>query len=329
MSRLNQIPGAFIAVVAVALALASPACAQATRTWVSGVGDDANPCSRTAPCHTFAGAISKTATGGEIDVLDPGGFGAVTITKSITIASEGAGEGGVAASGTFGITVNCVSDPNCNVVLRRLQIDGAPPSSPGLIGIRFILGKNLIIEDCQIRNFVGGSPNGYGVTVTPSSGTQTVVIQGTTINNNGSASAGGGVFVAPTGSASVNIALNNDVLANNYFGFRADSSGTTGTITGSVSNSQVTNNTFAGVAAVGNTTASQISVKHSTLMGNGIGVNANGGSSLIALTLDDSEIAYNPVGYKQQNSAAINTLHNNAIHDNPSNVGTLTTLGPS
>jgi hypothetical protein len=60
-----------------------PANAQATRTWVSGVGDDANPCSRTAPCKTFAGAISKTAAGGEINVLDPGGFGAVTITKSI------------------------------------------------------------------------------------------------------------------------------------------------------------------------------------------------------------------------------------------------------
>src|SRR5438477_3797204 len=49
------------------------AFAQATRTWVSGVGDDVNPCSRTAPCKTFAGAISKTAGGGEIDVLDPGG----------------------------------------------------------------------------------------------------------------------------------------------------------------------------------------------------------------------------------------------------------------
>jgi hypothetical protein len=63
--------------------------AQATRTWVSGVGDDANPCSRTAPCKTFAGAISKTAPCGEISVLDPGGFGAVTITKSITINGTG------------------------------------------------------------------------------------------------------------------------------------------------------------------------------------------------------------------------------------------------
>jgi hypothetical protein len=67
----------------------SIANAQATRTWVSGVGDDANPCSRTAPCKTFAGAISKTAPGGEIDALDPGGFGALTITNAITIDGGG------------------------------------------------------------------------------------------------------------------------------------------------------------------------------------------------------------------------------------------------
>src|SRR5256884_6185041 len=104
------------------LACASAAHAQATRTWVSGVGDDANPCSRTAPCKTFAGAISKTASGGEINVLDPGGFGAVTITKPITISSE-CFEAGVLVSGTNGIIVNV---PNATdfVVLRGLDIEG-------------------------------------------------------------------------------------------------------------------------------------------------------------------------------------------------------------
>ena len=72
---------------AFALFFAAGAQAQATRTWVSGVGDDVNPCSRTAPCKTFAGAISKTANGGEIDCLDPGGYGTLTITKSITVSS--------------------------------------------------------------------------------------------------------------------------------------------------------------------------------------------------------------------------------------------------
>src|SRR5512132_3151102 len=70
-------------------AFASMAQAQATRTWVSGVGDDVNPCSRTAPCKTFAGAISKTASNGIIDALDPGGFGAVTVTKPITLEGNG------------------------------------------------------------------------------------------------------------------------------------------------------------------------------------------------------------------------------------------------
>src|SRR5205807_3000693 len=110
------------AIVLVALALPSSAFGQASRTWVSGVGDDANPCSRTAPCKTFAGAISKTAGAGEINCLDPGGFGGVTITKPITISSEGF-EAGVLVSGTNGIVVNV---PNATdvVVIRGLDIEG-------------------------------------------------------------------------------------------------------------------------------------------------------------------------------------------------------------
>src|SRR5436309_9778910 len=96
-----------LAIAIFTFAFASMAQAEATRTWVSGVGDDANPCSRTAPCKTFAGAISKTAANGEIDCLDPGGFGTVTITKSITIdGTHGAGFGGVLAAGTNGVNVN-------------------------------------------------------------------------------------------------------------------------------------------------------------------------------------------------------------------------------
>src|SRR5512142_1151574 len=111
-----------ITAAAAALAMAAGlAHAQATRTWVSGVGDDANPCSRTAPCKTFAGAISKTAAGGEINVLDPGGFGSVTITKSITIDGSNA-LAGVLASGVNGIVVNAGSGDS--VILRGLDING-------------------------------------------------------------------------------------------------------------------------------------------------------------------------------------------------------------
>src|SRR5947209_14665799 len=94
-----------LTVLVLALAIPSLARAQATRTFVSGVGNDANPCSRTAPCKTFAGAISKTAAGGEIDALDPGGFGAVTITKAITIDGGGGQVASVLVSGTNGIIV--------------------------------------------------------------------------------------------------------------------------------------------------------------------------------------------------------------------------------
>src|ERR1700709_652683 len=104
------------------LAAGSPAFAQAPRPWVSGVGDDANPCSRTAPCKTFAGAISKTASGGEINVLDPGGFGAVTITKPITISSWNF-EAGVLVSGTNAIIVN-VPNAADTVILHGLDIEG-------------------------------------------------------------------------------------------------------------------------------------------------------------------------------------------------------------
>src|SRR5580700_9888635 len=100
-SLLSALVGAlFVAGLAIA-----PAHAQATRTWVSGVGDDANPCSRTAPCKTFAGAISKTSASGEINCLDPGGFGAITITKAITLNCS-ATLGSILVAGTPGVTIN-------------------------------------------------------------------------------------------------------------------------------------------------------------------------------------------------------------------------------
>src|SRR5437899_5436591 len=118
-----------------AATVASPAAAQASRTWVSGVGDDANPCSRTAPCKTFAGAISKTATGGEIDALDPAGFGGVTITKAITLDGGGGQVASVLVSGTNGIVVQ--AQPTDTVILRNLRINGVKGTpSGGLNGVR-------------------------------------------------------------------------------------------------------------------------------------------------------------------------------------------------
>jgi Right handed beta helix region len=142
-----------IALVGVALltamAGARSAGAQATRTWVSGVGDDANPCSRTAPCKTFAGAISKTAPGGEIDVLDPGGFGAVTITKAITLDGGGGQVASILVAGTNGVVVN--AGANDVVTLRNIRFDGV--NGAGLSGIRFLAGKALHVEHCAVFGF--------------------------------------------------------------------------------------------------------------------------------------------------------------------------------
>src|SRR5437764_8229031 len=135
------------------IAFASLAQAQATRTWVSGVGNDANPCSRTAPCKTWAGAISKTLAGGEIDALDPGGFGAVTITKSITLDGGGGQVASVLAAGTNGIIVQ--AGANDVVILRNLRLDGllgnaSNPANAGINGIRFLAGAQLVVDNCDI-----------------------------------------------------------------------------------------------------------------------------------------------------------------------------------
>ena len=136
---------------------AAPASAQATRTWVSGVGDDVNPCSRTAPCKTFAGAISKTAAGGEINCLDPGGFGAVTIIKSMTISCPYT-EGGALAGGN-GVVVNLPSATDV-VFLRGLDIFGVNPPTNG---VRFIAQGTLHIEDSVIRRFNSAGSAGVSI----------------------------------------------------------------------------------------------------------------------------------------------------------------------
>ncbi|MBV9927786.1 MAG: hypothetical protein JOZ96_22390 [Acidobacteria bacterium] len=131
---------------------ASAANAQATRTWVSGVGADDNPCSRTAPCKTFAGAYSKTATGGEISVLDPAGYGTITIGKSITIdGGSGAGWASILASGVSGAII--VNPGAGGVVrLRNISING---NGTGTDGIRFLSGTSLHVENVRIFGFTG------------------------------------------------------------------------------------------------------------------------------------------------------------------------------
>ena len=174
-----------VGAMAMPLLYAAPAQAQATRTWVSGVGDDANPCSRTAPCKTFAGAISKTAPGGEIDALDPGGFGALTITKSITIDGGGGQVASVLTQGTNGIVISAGATDV--IILKNLRFQGVfgnGNANAGTNAIRFINGLKLVVENCEIYGFAVN-----GVTVNPAS---FVAINNTQIMNVGNA----GVAVA-------------------------------------------------------------------------------------------------------------------------------------
>jgi len=165
-----------LAVVVFTLAFASLAQAQATRTWISGVGDDVNPCSRTAPCKTFAGAISKTAAGGEIDTLDPGGFGAVTITKSITIDGS-ASNGSILSAQTNGIIINIApADVSKTVRIRGISINGA---GTGINGIKVIAAAKVSIEDTVIDGNTAS-----GISVEANAAQAQVFILNTTIRNN-------------------------------------------------------------------------------------------------------------------------------------------------
>jgi hypothetical protein len=255
-----------LTVLVLFVACSSLAHAQATRTWVSGVGDDANPCSRTAPCKTFAGAISKTATGGEINVLDPGGFGGVTITKSITISSEGL-EAGVLVSGTNAIIINATT--SSVVVLRGLDIEGL---GTGLDGIRVIGGLGALhVENCIINAFRG--VNGSGINIAPTvAGTTQVFIKDTIVRNNGNGT-GGGIFINPAVGAIVKASLDNVRMENNIFGLKVQ-----GTSNVSVSNSVAAGNSAAGFS--GATSGVVLTVERSVSTHNGTGVVCNAGTSV-------------------------------------------------
>jgi hypothetical protein len=224
----------YLAILLLSVLTMSDVFAQATRTWVSGVGDDANPCSRTAPCKTFAGAISKTASSGEINVLDPGGFGAVTITKPITIDGGGGLVAGILAAGTNGIIVNNASG---TVILRNLTINGA---GTGINGVRFIAGGALRLQNVMIDRFTG-----HCVDVQPNVASTAVYLQDVV----GSNCAGNGVNIVGSGATKVDV--DHTRLLFNGTGISATGASTQVQIF----NSTVLNNT------VGLATASSASIK--------------------------------------------------------------------
>jgi hypothetical protein len=304
--------------LAALLACASMAAAQATRTWVSGVGDDANPCSRTAPCKTFAGAISKTAPGGEIDVLDPGGFGALTITKAISIEADGL-IAGVLVSGTNGFVV--AAGATDNVVIRGLTFEGI---GTGLSGIKVLSAGTVTIEKCFINNFVN-----QGIDIEPGSPSTNVnvSIKDTVIRNNTAASPNGfGIFVKPAAGVTADVVIDNVRSENNTTGLRVEAG------RASARNSQFSNNKANGVIANATTTAAvAISLDTCMVFGNdndGVVAQGTGGGG-ISMRLTNVSIFDNTgAGFSQTAPAVITSFGNNHIFGNAANVGTLTAMGP-
>ncbi|MCA1614336.1 MAG: right-handed parallel beta-helix repeat-containing protein [Acidobacteria bacterium] len=277
------------------LAFTSLAQAQATRTWVSGVGDDVNPCSRTAPCKTWAGAISKTAAGGEIDALDPGGFGTLTITKSLLVdGTNGQGFGSTLNSGGingFVINDSLTATPGTSLVrLRNLSINGAGTTA-GLNGIRFLSGKALHVENCRIMN-----QSSNGIEVNNATQFMEVFITDTIVSN-----VTGSGFLMNNGNAQAQIS--NSSFNDNGTGI----SNTTGLV--NVTNSIVAGNSTGITGTTGGalTHISGCSVNNNSVTG----INASGG----ALTrISDNDVFRNGTGLN--NSSTMETYRNNRVRGN-------------
>ena len=294
-----------IKVMAIAIfmfATVSIAQAQASRTWVSGVGDDVNPCSRTAPCKTWAGAISKTAACGEIDALDPGGFGAVTITKSITLDGTGT-MASILASLVNGIIIN--AGVNDVVTIRGISINGF---CNGINGINVLQAKTVNVEDCVIFRFNTGN----GITVNETSSTGLALnVRNTVIRDN---TLDGINTTSTTGN--VTVTLDNVRLSGNGNGLHARS-GTRVTARSCVFSNNTTNGVFADAAgaALVNVFIWDSQISHN----GGAGVRAGNAGNLGAsgVTINQNQIDRNTGnGVLISTGGVVNTFGNNSILGN-------------
>ena len=278
-----------IAAATVFLLASAPANAQATRTWVSGVGDDANPCSRTAPCKTFAGAISKTAPCGEISVLDPGGFGTVTITKAVTINGTGT-LAGILSATTNGIIVNAGSGDT--VIIRDISING---QCSGLNGIRYLAGKSLMVDHCWIYDMTT-----RGIDVQKTADGVLKVID-TVIENMG----GSGIFMTTT-AGQIGATTDRSRIMNCGVGIEASTH-----VRGAIRESVLNHDSTAGIKTSG--TDSILNIDDVFVAFSSIGLQASSGSTL---RVSDSIIAQNATGLSL-NSGTIDSFQGNSLMGNP------------
>jgi hypothetical protein len=286
------------------LLAAAPANAQATRTWVSGVGDDVNPCSRTAPCKTFAGAISKTAALGEINCLDSAGFGAVTITKSISIVCNGV-IGGILSAGTTGVIINALSSDK--VILKGLDINGA---GTGLIGIRALSVGALTIEDCTIANVTQ-----WGIAIQNTS-LHTFQVTRVTATN----ATLGGMQVRPANAGAVAVGVVNGLTSfKNGKGIEIDGNG--GSTSSTLINNSVFNSNSIGINMVTGGTALTAMASDSLVQNNGTGISAAANTSI---KVGRMSITGNTTGV----SGLVSSFGTNQLRDNTSDGG-LALLSPA
>jgi parallel beta-helix repeat protein len=295
------------------LLAASAASGQASRTWVSGVGDDANPCSRTAPCKTFAGAISKTAAKGEISVLDPGGYGAVTITKSITI--NGTGQlAGILAAGTNGIIINALATDT--VVIKNISIEGF---GTGINGIRLLAGGFLHVQGVEISGFAQ-----KGISIESSTATQ-VFIQDSFIRNNKTVN-GGGIVIAPGATGSVTGTIDNVRAEQNLFGIKVqDRSNIT------ARNCDFSNNENNGAIATSVSAAAVLNLEDTVLSTNrNAGLNSSGVQSFGAnsiLRISNCDIFNNDIGINAASGGSVVSFGNNRVTQNTTPGAPTVTIG--
>ncbi|HEV2764980.1 MAG TPA: right-handed parallel beta-helix repeat-containing protein [Pyrinomonadaceae bacterium] len=294
------------------LALTTLAHAQATRTWVSGVGDDANPCSRTAPCKTFAGAISKTANGGEIDALDPGGYGAVTITKGITIDGNGT-LASILFSGTNGVVVNATA--NDIIILRNLTLNGAG-TTLGVDAIRYLAGKELHVENCRIQRY---SDDGIDVRLsTLVQSTGFLKVTDTIISDGGNTS----IAIEPSnGEPTLSAIIEKSQLTNAQFGVYA-----AGGSRVSIRDSVVANHSIIGLTPEVASGNSQMTAENNLIINNATGVRAGTGATFTRLS--NNTIYNNGTGISV-NGGTCNSFGTNKVQGNTANniVGTCTVVG--
>jgi len=296
-----------VGVMTLPLLSTAPAQAQAARTWVSGVGSDTNACTRTAPCLTWAGALAKTAAGGEIDALDAGAFGTVTIAQSVTLDGGGGEVASSLAAGTNGITINAGASDI--VVLRNLRFqglrgNGSNPSGAGLSAIVFNSGAELVVDNCDIVGF-----NQDGISIF---GNGFMAVNNTRITNVGHV----GILNVGTNAQ---VEVDNVRIYGSLFGV-AISAGNTVVFNRSVSSKAV----YAGVEADGGAT---VFVDNSVLSYNGMGAQVSGGSNY---TMANTDVLFNTTGIAgggTLQSFVNNRLVGNGSTNSPAAIGT--TSNPS